>query len=72
MIARRASATPGSVKAQRSASAWKRSSAAITTSPRPCRRTMRGGPEKAQSINTRRPFSRRCATVSAPLPIMSR
>ena len=37
-------------------------------SPRPCRRTIRGGPSKAQNITTMRPFSRRWAIVSAPLP----
>ena len=34
----------------------------------PCKRTIRGGPTKAQSMMTIRPFSRRCAMVSTPLP----
>ena len=33
---------------------------------------MRGGPSNAHSITTMRPFSRRWAIVSAPLPPMSR
>jgi hypothetical protein len=33
---------------------------------------MRGGPSSAQSITTIRPLSRRCAIVSAPLPMTSR
>ena len=46
-------------------------SAAGTTVPRPCSRTIRGGPSKAQSMRQIRPFSRRCAAVSAPLPTWS-
>ncbi len=41
-------------------------------SPAPCRRTIRGGPSNAHSMITIRPFSRRCAIVSAPLPTLSR
>ena len=33
---------------------------------------MRGAPSKAQNITVMRPFSRRCARVSAPLPVRSR
>ena len=51
----------------RSSSA-KRGSPSRTTSPRPCRRRIRGGPSKAQSITTMRPFSRRWPIVSVPLP----
>src|SRR5689334_24342620 len=42
------------------------------TSPRPCRRRIRGGPSNEQSMTTIRPFSRRWAIVSAPLPTTSR
>jgi hypothetical protein len=42
-----------------------------TTRPRPCRRTIFGGPSKAQNMSTMRPFSLRCAAVSAPLPVKS-
>jgi hypothetical protein len=31
-----------------------------------------GGPSNAQNITTIRPFSRKCATVSAPLPLMAK
>ena len=41
-------------------------------SPRPCIRTMLGGPWKAHHISVMRPFSRRCAMVSALLPAKSR
>ena len=44
-------------------------SPARTTRPRPCSRTMFGGPSKAQNISTMRPFSRRWAIVSAPEPV---
>ena len=33
---------------------------------------MLGRPSKAQNITTMRPFSRRCAIVSMPLPVRSR
>ncbi len=33
---------------------------------------MRGGPVKAQNMTTIRPFSRRWAMVSTPLPVWSR
>ena len=47
-------------------------SSARTARPVPCRRTMRGAPAKAQNITTIRPFSRRWAIVSTPLPVWSR
>src|SRR5215211_3802277 len=50
----------------------KSTASGASTSPRPWRRTIRGGPSNEQSITTMRPFSRRCAMVSAPLPITSR
>ena len=69
MTARRASSTSvSSSNAHSSSSASKRSSPAKTTSPVPCRRTILGGPSNAQSMTTIRPFSRRWAIVSAPLP----
>jgi hypothetical protein len=37
--------------------------------PRPWKRTIFGGPSNAQNIITIRPFSRRWAIVSAPLPV---
>jgi hypothetical protein len=40
----------------------------VITWPRPWKRTMFGGPSNAQSMIAMRPFSRRCAIVSAPLP----
>ena len=40
--------------------------------PVPCRRTMFGSPSNAQNITQTRPFSRRRATVSTPLPVRSR
>ena len=43
-----------------------------TARPRPYRRRMRGRPSKAQNITVSRPFSRRWATVSTPLPVRSR
>jgi len=43
-----------------------------TARPLPCRRTMRGAPAKAQNMTTIRPFSRRWAMVSTPLPVWSR
>jgi hypothetical protein len=49
----------------------KRSSPCCTGVPRPCRRTIFGGPENEQNITTMRPFSRRWAIVSMPLPIRS-
>src|SRR4051794_37642398 len=57
------------VRATRSS---KRGVPASCASPCPCRRTIRGGPSNEQSITQMRPFSRRCATVSAPLPTRSR
>src|ERR1700685_210278 len=54
------------------ATASKSGSSASTTWPVPCRRTIRGGPAKAHSMITIRPFSRRCAMVSTPLPVWSR
>src|SRR5207248_2581109 len=65
-----ASAT-GPANSKRAASSSKRSVPTCATSPRPCRRTMRGGPSKAQNMTTMRPFSRRCAIVSIPLPTKS-
>src|SRR3954454_4079046 len=53
-------------------SAPKSTASGARTSPRPCRRTIRGGPSNEHSITTIRPFSRRWAIVSAPLPITSR
>lgn len=41
------------------------------TVPRPCRRTMRGRRSKEANIRQMRPFSRRCAIVSTPLPVWS-
>src|SRR5437763_195925 len=46
-------------------------SGAATSSPLPWSRTIRGGPSNAQNITQMRPLSRRCATVSAPLPTWS-
>jgi len=43
-----------------------------TNSPRPWSRTIRGAPVKAQNIIVMRPFSRRWAIVSTPLPVWSR
>ena len=71
-IARRASGVAGAGKPDISMSPSNRGSDATTTSPRPCSRTIRGGPSKAHSMITMRPFSRTCAIVSAPLPIRSR
>ncbi len=42
------------------------------TLPRPWSRTTRGGPSKAQNMTTIRPSCWRWATVSMPLPTMSR
>ncbi len=47
-------------------------SRANTARPRPCNRTMRGGPENAQNINTIRSLSPKWATVSIPEPVRSR
>ena len=67
-IARRPSGIVGSSKPAAASSSSKRGSPGSTYSPRPCRRTIRGGPSKAQNITTTRPFSRTWAIVSAPLP----
>ena len=72
MIARCDSGTSNSSKPACSKTAAKRSSVAGTISPRPCRRRIRGGPSKAHSITTTRPFSRMWAIVSAPEPTTSR
>ena len=42
-----------------------------TGRPVPCRRTIFGGPVNAQNMTTMRPFSRRWAIVSIPLPMRS-
>ena len=52
-------------------SASKPASPCCTTLPLPCRRTIFGGPSKAANMTQMRPFSRRCATVSIPLPSRS-
>ena len=52
-------------------SSSKPSSFCCTGRPTPCSRTIFGGPSKAQNMITMRPFSRRWATVSMPLPIRS-
>src|SRR3954469_25633775 len=72
ITARRASGGPSSSNAQRASRSSKPGSPAWTTSPRPCRRKIFGGPSKAQNMTTMRPFSRTWAIVSAPLPITSR
>ncbi len=66
MMARRAG--PGSVSNRASRSA-KPGESGNTASPRPCSRTMFGGPSNAQNMITMRPFSRRCAIVSTPLAV---
>src|SRR3954467_15553709 len=53
-------------------SSLKRGSSRKTGSPRPCTRTMFGGPWNAHHMRVIRPFSRRCATVSAVEPAKSR
>jgi hypothetical protein len=73
MTARRDSTT--SVRPTKPASptsASKSGSAGHTGDPLPWKRTIRGGPSKAHSITTIRPFSRRWATVSAPAAKRSR
>ncbi len=72
ITARRDSGTSGCSKPACASSGSKRGSEAWTISPRPCSRRIRGGPWKAHSITTTRPFSRMCAIVSAPLPTTSR
>src|SRR4051794_3054339 len=69
---RRASGIDASAKRPRSTRPANRGSSFSTASPRPCRRRIRGGPSKAQNITQIRPFSRRWAIVSAPLPWTSR
>src|SRR5215207_1055196 len=72
ITARRASPAAGSSNSHRSSSPGNSGSSGRNASPRPCRRRIRGGPSNAHSITTMRPFSRRCAIVSAPLPTTSR
>jgi hypothetical protein len=72
MIARRASGMDGSSNAQRPSSSANSGSSGRCTVPVPCSRRIRGGPSNAHSMTTMRPFSRRWAIVSAPLPTMSR
>ena len=72
MIARRASGASGSAKP----SAEQLVEPRVARAARP-RRGRAGagsaaGPSKAQNITQMRPFSRRWAIVSAPLPTMSR
>ena len=54
------------------ASASNSSDPRACTVPRPWSRQMRGGPSNAHSMIVMRPFSRRCAMVSTPLPVRSR
>ena len=72
MMARRASGREASANSASASRGANRGSSGRIASPRPWKRTIRGGPAKAHSITTIRPFSRRCAMVSAPLPAMSR
>src|SRR3712207_5544074 len=69
---RRAAGTDGSSNPPPASSSSYASDPGRCTVPVPWRRRIRGGPLKAHSITTMRPFSRRWAIVSAPLPTPSR
>ena len=51
---------------------WNCGSSGDTTFPRACIRTILGGPSKEHHMKVMRPFSCKCAMVSAPLPVRSK